>query len=70
MPSPLDIQPVDVPRLRARLAKMTDAKLLEFGRAAAFMCSPRASFGEPPRQQFVVQLEEARAEWQRRKEKS
>jgi hypothetical protein len=62
VPSPIDGEPVDVPGLRARLAKMTDAKLVEFGKAAAFMCSPRASFDEPPRQQFVIQMEEARVE--------
>jgi hypothetical protein len=32
------------------------------------MFSPDAYFGQPPRQVFVIQLEEARAEWERRKE--
>jgi hypothetical protein len=35
-------------------------------RPARYMCSPEASFGKPPRQNFVIQLEEAIAEWQRR----
>jgi hypothetical protein len=52
--------------VRARLRKMSDADLIRFGRAAAGMCSPEANFGRPPRQVFVEQLEEARAEWRRR----
>ena len=53
--------------LRTRLQKMKDAELLRFGRAAKSMCRPNAYFGQAPRQVFVVQLEEARAEWKRRK---
>ena len=52
--------------LRARLHKMTDTELLRFGRAAKSMSSPDAYFGQRPRQTFVIQLEEARKEWQRR----
>jgi hypothetical protein len=58
---------VDLDQLRERLAKMTDAELLRFGNAAKFMCSPGANFNEPPRESFVIQLKEARAEWERRK---
>jgi len=54
--------------LRARLRKMTDSELRRFGRAVRFMCSPNANLGKPPRECFVIQLEEARAEWKRRKE--
>jgi hypothetical protein len=57
---------IDVDELRARLQKMTDEALVRFGRAAAYMCSPQANYNEP-RQVFVVQLEEARTEWRRRK---
>jgi len=39
---------------------------VKFGKAAAFMCSPEAYFGEGPRKEFVIQLDEARAEWRRR----
>jgi hypothetical protein len=56
---------VDLDELRARLRKMNDAELLAFGKAAKNMCSPRANFGKPPRQPFVIQLQEARAEWRR-----
>ena len=49
-----------------RLEKMTDGQLVEFGKAAAIMCSPQANFGKPPREVFVIQLNEARAEWRRR----
>jgi len=52
--------------LRARLARMSDRELLEFGRAAAYMCSPYANLGQPPRKPFVLQLKAARAEWHRR----
>jgi hypothetical protein len=58
---------VDLESLRARLRKMTDQELRRFGLAAKSMCSPDAYFGQRPRQVFVVQLEEAKAEWQRRK---
>lgn len=57
--------PIDLEQLRTRLRMMDDAKLAEFGRAAKFMCSPGANFDKPPRQEFVIQLEEARAEWHR-----
>ena len=57
---------VDLEGLRTRLRKMNDAELLRFGQAAKSMCSPDAYFGQPPRQAFVIQLEEARAELRRR----
>ena len=56
---------VDLESLRTRLRKMKDAKLLRFGQAARYMRCP--NFGKPPRQVFVIQLEEARKEWNRRK---
>ena len=57
---------VDLENLRTRLRKMKDAELLRFGQAGKSMCSPDAYFGRSPRQVFIVQLEEARAEWKRR----
>jgi hypothetical protein len=36
------------------------------GEAARYLCFPRANLGQPPRQNFVIQLEEARADWKRR----
>jgi hypothetical protein len=59
---------IDVPDLRERLGKMNDPELLRFGQAARFMCSRQANFGKPPRQNFVIQLEEAKLEWMRRQE--
>lgn len=56
----------EVENVRSRLRKMLDAELLRFGQAAKYMCSPRANMGKPPREEFVIQLREARAEWQRR----
>jgi hypothetical protein len=40
--------------------------LKRFGRSAVYMCSPKANTGKPPRDAFVIQLREARAEWRRR----
>jgi hypothetical protein len=57
---------IDLDALRARLARMTDVTLERFGRAAAYMCSPEANMGQPPREAFLVQLREAREEWRRR----
>lgn len=57
---------VDLEGLRARLRKMNDAELLRFGTASKHMCSPKANLGHPPREPFVIQLEEARKEWKRR----
>ncbi len=46
------------------MCKKNDQELLRVGQATKSMCSPDA--GQPPRQVFVIQLEEARKEWQRR----
>jgi hypothetical protein len=46
---------------------MSDRDLLEWGRAAAYMCTRYANLGQPPRKTFVLQLAEARIEWRRRK---
>lgn len=59
-------QRLDIEALRARLQKMDDAALRRFGRAARFMRSPEANFGKTPRENFVIQLNEAIAEWRRR----
>jgi hypothetical protein len=58
---------IDLEGLRARLRQMSDAELLRYGRAAKSMCSPDAYFAQAPRQTFVIQLAEARAELERRK---
>jgi hypothetical protein len=52
--------------LRTRLQSMTEAELLQFGKAARVMCSREANRHEAPIEVFVVQLKEARAEWRRR----
>jgi hypothetical protein len=56
----------DLEQLRTRLRKMNDDQLLRFGRDARYMCSPKANMGKPPLQPFLIQLQEARAEWRRR----
>jgi hypothetical protein len=45
---------------------MDDRMLKQWGEAAAQLCSPESNLGAPPREVFVVQLREARAEWRRR----
>jgi hypothetical protein len=45
---------------------MSDEDLRKFGEAARYMVSPTANMGKPPLPAFVLQLEEARAEWRRR----
>jgi hypothetical protein len=52
--------------LRTRLRKMSDEELREFGKAARYMVSPGANMGKPPLPTFVLQLQEARAEWRKR----
>jgi hypothetical protein len=52
--------------LRTRLRKMSDEELRQFGKAARYMVLPQANMGKAPLATFVLQLEEARAEWRRR----
>jgi hypothetical protein len=54
----------DIEAFRARLRRMSDAKLLEYGKAGAFLCRPE-QWGKP-RELFVIRLREMRAEWRRR----
>lgn len=56
----------DADDLRERLKRMSDQDLVRFGKAAAYMVSPRANFGKPALPIYVLQLEEARVEWRRR----
>jgi hypothetical protein len=57
---------IDLDELRARLRAMDDRMLKQWGKSAARMCSPAVNLGAAPRPEFVLQLEEARAEWRRR----
>jgi uncharacterized protein YjiS (DUF1127 family) len=57
----ISFQPDDIEQLRQRLRKMSDEELTDFGLAAKFMCRDKK-----PRETFVTQLSEARAEWRRR----
>ena len=60
-----DENTVDLDELRTRLRKMSDAELQREISAGQSLCAP--NFGKPPRQVFVIQLHEARKEWNRRK---
>ena len=48
---------IDLDEVRTRLRRPTDDDLLRFGKTARFMCRDKI-----PRQVFVVQLDEARAD--------
>ena len=51
----------ELEQLRARLRKMSDAQLVNFGKAARSLCrDPKCP------DTFKCQLQEARAEWRRR----
>jgi hypothetical protein len=52
--------------LRLRLSRMTDGEVLSYGQCCKYMCSPTANMGKPPRQEFAMQLVEARTEWRKR----
>lgn len=56
----------DVEAFRVRLRRMTDAQLRRYGEAGAFLCRPEQCVHGKPREVFVIQLEETRAEWRRR----
>jgi hypothetical protein len=51
-------------------APLSDRMLAHRGASAAYLCTPEANFGAPPRQVFLIQLEAARAEWRRRHPKA
>jgi hypothetical protein len=53
-------------RIRQRLCKMSDAELLRFGMVAKYMCSQEANPEQTSREDFVLQLNEAQREWNKR----
>lgn len=59
--------PFNIDELRERLRKMSDAELRTFGQAAQHMVSRKANLGQPHTEVFVIQMDEARNEWKRRK---
>ncbi|MGB2662752.1 MAG: hypothetical protein WAK48_02035 [Candidatus Acidiferrum sp.] len=56
--------------LRERLRRLSDDELIQFGKACRDMLTPQANLGRPPREVFVIQLQEARKEWRRRHPKN
>jgi hypothetical protein len=56
--------------LRARLRKMTDKQLVEFGKDVRYLCSPVANFHKPPLEVWAAQLREGCEEWRRRHPKT
>jgi hypothetical protein len=62
--------PINLEELRERLRKMSDDALRHWGKCAVFLCTLEANHGKAPREVFLIQLEEARAEWKRRHPKT
>jgi hypothetical protein len=60
---------IDLPALRAKLSAMTEAELPAFGKQIHGMIYPRRydGKGKPTLSAFSIQLDEARAEWRRRR---
>ena len=58
---------LDLEELRARLRNMKDAELNHFLMSVMQMCTPIANMGQPPRDEFIVQLAEIKAEQERRR---
>ena len=58
---------VNVAQLRERLRKMTDRQLRECGTDLRKLCKSARRRAEEPELELVIQLEEATAEWRRRK---
>jgi hypothetical protein len=56
---------VALQKLRARLRNMTDRELIEFGKSVRELAAPSVT---ATANSFQRQLEDARAEWKRRKE--
>jgi hypothetical protein len=70
MQSGVQISILNIDSFRERLRKMTDEQLREFGEAARYVTAPKANLGKPPLEVYVLQLEEATAEWRRRHPKN
>jgi hypothetical protein len=66
----VDISGFNLENLRQRLQRMPDGELIQFGKACRDMLTPQANLGRPPREVFVIQLQEERKEWRRRHPKN
>jgi hypothetical protein len=56
----------DTEAKRHRVTRISDDELLRELEASAYMCSPLASWGKPPRQSYLIQREIVRLEICRR----
>jgi hypothetical protein len=64
----IQTEPEDIEQIRERILKMSDAELRKYGRAGRDLSDPKKNFGAT-NPAFKVQLDEARAEWRRRRPK-
>jgi hypothetical protein len=60
----IGLKPESRNELRERLREMSDLELRRFGQTARKLSDPKMNFGATD--PYVVQLDEARAEWRRR----
>jgi hypothetical protein len=65
----IQTEPEDIEKIRARIRKMSDLELRQYGRGSRDLADPKRNFGLP-NPSFQIQLNEARAEWRRRHPKS
>jgi hypothetical protein len=68
----LRTEELDLVALRAKLAAMSEAELLAFGKSMHDMIYPRRYHfhGKPTVSSFSIRLDEARLEWRRRHPKA
>ena len=60
----IELRPEGLEELRKRLREMSDLELRRFGQRARKPSDPKMNFGET--EPYVIELEEARAEWRGR----
>ncbi len=61
----VDTNEFNLENIRKHVQRLSDEELIQFGKACGDMLTPQANLGRPPREVFVVQLQEARKEWKR-----
>jgi hypothetical protein len=66
-PAGLWIEELELESLRECLCEMADGELLRFGWVTKYACSHEGKPGDGKRESSILQLYEAREEWNRRK---
>jgi hypothetical protein len=58
--------PENAGEIRERVRRMSDEELLRYGAICKSMCSTESNLDKPSLDAWIVQLQEARAEWRKR----